>query len=336
MTSHSARADERTAGLSLVDRAKSGAISLALQATVGGVALYGASQAANLPGRERRAGLFQANLMFPLDLITNANKYYMSLRFVKYTKRAISDRKVITNKGVIHLPIPNQLNDTTSLNYPTVDLGPMMGSFTEAATSGTFSGREKVNAGLEGIAAAVITTAATALPGAEQIMNAASAVSGFAINPFTTVVFKGPQFKTHNFSWKFFPKSKQESDMLTKIVQTIKYHILPGLLTSSGVIFEYPEMVNITISPSEENLYTFKPCIIKSLNVNYAPSGGPSFFRSSLAAPTGIELKIELQEIEYFTKMDIDKEANPDAPSLRLPRGLLPSFPGFAPLTPGT
>ena len=299
------RADERS-GLSLRERALAPAVSLALQGVAGAAAVSASTfLLSQLRGRDERANLFQGSLTFPLDLITDFNKYYMSLRFVKYTKRAISDRKRITNDGVIHLPIPNQLNDTTSLSYPNVELGPLMGSFVEAAGSSTSTPLERATMGLEGAAAAA-SQLMTGLPGGNEILNASSAITGLAINPFTTVVFKGPQFKTHNFSWKFFPKSKQESDMLTKIVQTIKYHILPGLLTSSGVIFEYPEMVLINISPSEENLYKFKPCIVKSLNVNYAPSGGPSFFRNSLAAPTGIELKMELQEIEYFTKMDID------------------------------
>ena len=323
------RADERS-GLSLLERGIEAASRAALQVTVGRAVIGGAALAANLPGRDERANLFQRDsLTFPLDLITDFNKYYMSLRFVKYTKRAISDRKRITNDGVIHLPIPNQLNDTTSLSYPNVELGPLMGSFVEAAGSSTSTPLERATMGFEGAAAAA-SQLITGLPGGNEILNASSAITGLAINPFTTVVFKGPQFKTHNFSWKFFPKSKQESDRLTEIVQTIKYHILPGLLTSSGVMFEYPEMVLINISPSEENLYKFKPCIIKSLNVNYAPSGGPSFFRNSLAAPTGIELKMELQEIEYFTKMDIDPRATPGSPSESLVGRILPNIPGFS------
>ena len=324
------RADERS-GLSLLERGIEAASRAALQVTVGRAVIGGAALAANLPGRDERANLFQRDsLTFPLDLITDFNKYYMSLRFIKYTKRAISDRKEITNNGVINLPIPNQLNDTTTLSYSNEDLGPLLGSFVEATTSKDFTDDQRKGTREEGMLAAVVKTAAAALPGAEQLLNASSAVSGFAINPFMTVVFKGPQFKTHNFSWKFFPKSKQESVRLTEIVQRIKYHILPGLLTTSGVIFEYPEMVLLNIFPSEENLYKFKPCIVKSLNVNYAPSGGPSFFRNSLAAPTGIELKMELQEIEYFTKMDIDPRATPGSPSESLVGRILPNIPGFS------
>ena len=299
------RADERQ-GLSLLERGIEAASRAALQAAVGYAVVEAAGLAANLPGRTGRALKLQDNLMFPLDLITNINKHYMSLRFVKYSKRSITDRKTIESQGTIALPIPNQLNDTTSLSYSNEPIGSMMGAFVEA-----YSASSDKSATIATGAAASLRQVIAGLPGGQQILDAGSAVSGLAFNPFLTVVFKGPQFKTHNFSWKFFPRSKQESDELTKIVKTIKYHILPGLLNTSGVIFEYPEMVLLNIFPSEDNLYNFKPCIIKNLNINYAPSGGPSFFRNSLAAPTGIELKIEFQEIEYFTKMDIDPTAMP-------------------------
>ena len=295
------------AGSSIGNDILKGLVQFGIEATVGLGAIGLASLAADLPGRERKAGLFQDLLMFPLDIRKqNNNNYYMSLKFVKYTKRAISDRKTIVNKGEIILPIPNQLNDTTSLNYENKDLGPILGSFAEAFTASSLSASERISMGLEGVAAGAAERLLSAVPGGSNVLNAASAVSGYAINPFMTVVFKNPSFKTHSFSWKFYPKTPEESIMLTRIVQTIKYHMLPGLVTSSGVLFEYPEMVNIKIYPSESNLYQFKPCVVKSLNVNYAPSGGPSFFKNSLAAPTGIELRMELQEIEYFTKLDID------------------------------
>jgi hypothetical protein len=298
-------AGRTAAGSSVADDLLRGVIQFGVEAAIGGAAVGLGKNLADLPGRETRANLLQETLTFPKDLGINNNTYFMSLRFVKYTKRAISDPKTIVNKGVINLPIPNQLNDTTSLNYDQAALGAVLGSFVEASAATSLTGSQQASIAAEGLVAGGLERLLSSVPGGSNILNAVSARSGLAINPFLTVVFKNPSFKTHNFSWKFFPKTSEESDILTRIVQTIKYHMLPGLLTSSGVIFEYPEMVNIKIYPSENNLYQFKPCVVKSLNVNYAPSGGPSFFKNSLAAPTGIELRMELQEIEYFTKIDI-------------------------------
>jgi hypothetical protein len=281
-----------------------GVARFAAQGVVGGLAIGAAGPAARylgeLTGRTQRVGLFQETLRFPSDLVNNYN-YFMSMRFVKYEKRAISARKDIITQGSIFLPIPNQLNDTTTLNYDQAALGPMLGSFVESATGA----QNPASVAVEGIAAEGFQRALSAVPGGANILNAVSAVSGLAINPFITVVFKNPSFKSHSFSWRLYPKSIQESEELTAIINTIKYHMLPGLVTSSGVLFEYPEMVIINLYPTDKHMYKFKPCIIKSLNVNYAPSSGPSFFRDNPGAPTGVEIRMELQEIEYFTKLDI-------------------------------
>ncbi len=311
-----------------------GAVALAFEGTVGGTAVLGARALAELPGRTARAGLFQDSLRFPLDLLgedSDYNPYFMSMRFVKYEKRAISNRKDILTQGSIYLPIPNQLNDTTTLNYDQAALGSMLGAFTEAAT-GT---QNRGGTIAEGIAVEGLQRAIGSVPNGENILNAVSAISGLAINPFLTVVFKNPSFKSHSFSWKFMPKSQQESLQLTNIINTIKYHMLPGLLTSSGVIFEYPEMVLLKLYPTDEHLYKFKPCIIKSVNVNFAPGGGPSFFRSIPGAPTAVEMRMELQEIEYFTKLDfIDlRDYNTGLPGLPVTLeqfiGILPGVPGL-------
>ena len=293
----------------------------------GDIAIGLARQAANLPGRTRAALNYQDSLRFPLDLLgvnSDSNSYFMSLKFVKYEKRAIGDRKSIIDKGNIYLPIPNQLNDTYKINYSDAELGPMLGSFVESETS-TRSSIETRGYGGEGILAHPTTLLSS------ELKNAVSAVSGMAINPFLTVVFKNPSFKIHSFAWKFMPKNEKETDELTKIITAIKYHMHPGLLSSSGVIFEYPEMLLIRLYPDDKHTYTFKPCVVTGLSMNYASSGGPSFFNSISGAPTAVEMKIELQEIEYFTKLDYLPNSRPTQPQpLGNPPSILPSIPGFS------
>ena len=244
-----------------------GTARLAIEAAISGPAIFGARSLAELPGRTERSKRFQENLTFPLDLLKQGstnNPYFMSIRFVKYQKRAISERKVIQEQKRIFLPIPNQLNDTTSLAYDQQPLGSMIGAFTEAAT-----GTQNVGATIaEGLAVEGLQRLLGSVKIGDKLGNAVSAISGLAINPFLTVIFKNPTFKSHRFSWKFYPKTQEESIALTNIVQIIKYHMLPGLLTTSGVIFEYPEMVLIDIFPTDKHLYKFKPCIIKDLNIS--------------------------------------------------------------------
>lgn len=267
--------------------------------------LGGAALLSNVPIRNKYAEQFQEVLTFPKDI---ERQHFMSFRFVKYVKRNINDRKTIEDKRFITLPIPNNLVDSFSVSYENEQLGPVLGGFGEAFTGG-------------GAGPIVDAAAAAALQGAagyagrlnigglnvfgsgSNVLSAASALSGVAINPFLTVVFKNPQFKTHNFTWKLIPRNKKESDEIRKIIAAIKYHMTPGLLTQSGVFFTYPEMVIIKLHPNDDYTYKFKPCVLKTFDVNYAPAGAPSFYWYN-GAPTAVEIKMSLQEIEYFTKLD--------------------------------
>ena len=274
---------------------------------VGG-ALYLANQYQQTSIRNRLAQQFQEPLQFPLNLTQGeGGKYFMSLRFVKYVKTAISEQKFIDDQGNILLPIPNNLKETTSLKYSTEELGSVLGSAVEAIR--TPNGAANV---LEsGLAAAArqasLKEIATNLDlQRNSLINAVDVISGTAVNPFLTTTFKNPEFKTHNFSWKLIPKNEDESEIIKKIIHSMKYHILPGLKTTSGTIFEYPEMLLVKLYPNDEYTYKFKPCVVKSLDINYTPSGAPSFYFGPKGAPLGVEISISLQEIEYFTKYDYD------------------------------
>jgi hypothetical protein len=267
--------------------------------------LGGARLLAEAPVRNRYADQFQEVLSFPKDL---PQQQFMSLRFVKYVKRNINDRKTITDKKFIALPIPNNLVDSFTVDYDTKGLGPVLGAFTETATGGGLNPLADAGAafGLQALsnyASNLSVGGQKIFGGSEDLLRAGSAISGVAINPFLTVTFKNPQFKNHSFSWKLIPRNKEESDEIRKIIQAIKYHMSPGLLTRSGVFFTYPEMVIIKLHPNDDYTYKFKPCVIKSFDVNYAPAGAPSFYWYN-GAPTAVEIKMSLQEIEYFTKLD--------------------------------
>jgi hypothetical protein len=128
------------------------------------------------------------------------------------------------------------------------------------------------------------------------LVDQALQLTGLAQNPFLTVLFKQPEFKRHQFSWKLSPNNYRESNTLRDIISTIKSNMLPAMAPSAGgTLLTYP---------IEEYLYKFKPCVIESMSVNYAPAGLPSFFKRT-SAPTEVTLSLSLLEIEYWLKEDI-------------------------------
>ena len=96
---------------------------------------------------------------------------------------------------------------------------------------------------------------------------------------------------------------------------------LPATYANSNVALYLPTYTgafapgSITISNANPNYfsYAFKPAIIKSVEINYAPEGQPSFFGET-QAPTAVELRMELLEIEYWTQSDFGG-TSPSVPS---------------------
>jgi len=210
---------------------------------------------------------------------------------------------------------------TTSLvnNLSTSIKNVMDATASGAASSGVFSGLGAgLGAGYENLQAAyqsvrqqdVINgteTAANVLTaaGVQAVLNssrvgsAISSMTGIASNPFMSVLFKNPQFKTHRFSWKLIPKSPKESDVIRRMIRTFQYHMLPTLSAQNYLLFGYPSIANITLFPSNTYLYKFKPCVVTSFSANYAGGGAPAFYRG--AAPAVVVITVDLQEIEYWT-----------------------------------
>lgn len=266
------------------------------------------------------AGAFQQNLKFPSDL--NADVPYISMQFKEYTRRSIYDRPFYNEVMKINLPIPSNLVEQTDIQYATNEnLGSVMGSIVEAvgaAGTGTAANIARapliagagIGAGAAPSAIASAIASAAGLPvsatqGAiSEVTRAASVLTGITTNPFQAVLFKSPQFRSHQFSWTFIPKSRAESEVINNIVQTFRYHSLPGISNLGGVFFSYPEILEINFRPTDTYLYKFKPCVVDTISVNFAPNQ-PSFYKTSLA-PTAIQFSIKVQEIEIWTKADFE------------------------------
>ena len=274
------------------------------------------------------------NLSFPPDL-TSVTNNYMVFRFEKYRRRAINapvERQ--TTGNAIRLPIPNNLKDAFSVNYSNENLGPIAGTVLEA-TVGALNGnvpttfQEARNALLQaGQTAAEVATAvglealragagaaAGRLPGvagtvAQQTVSglgsAASQLLGIGINPYITVMFKNPEYKEHAFDWRFVPRNAAESQLLVKIIKQFKRSMLPGvnsLTPNTNLLFDYPDVLAISINPDNEYMYKFKTCVLKSLVVNYTPASTPAFFKDT-NAPAAITMSMQIGEIEYWTQRD--------------------------------
>lgn len=270
------------------------------------------------------ASQFQQETTFPLDLIQGDRNFYSSFKFQMYEKRSINDAPFLRSYGTIRLPLPDNLRDNMTVTYNTASLGPTVGAALEGLAGQQIAGAD-IGQTLSNLGNAAANTLIAGLQGAAADLlanrtgaggQAGQAYFGIAVNPYQTVLFEKPEFKTHNFSWKLMPKNEQESEAARNIFRTFQYHMSPGISEGIGLFFSYPSIVVVSLFPSDEFLYRFKPCVIKSVNVNYAAGSNPSFFKRT-EAPTAMTISIQLQEIEYWTNRDFGANSFDEAGALQ-------------------
>lgn len=213
-------------------------------------------------------------LSFPNDLTADGRNFCSTFQFMAYGSQLRLGNLIttFTRSGAITLPIPEKLNDQQNIDW--------------SSSSATSTALNMLGSGKLGDTASAVTSLI-------------SYGTGYSINPHLWMQFKSPALKEHQFSWTLTPNNEQESRTISEIINKFKYASLP---TEKGyVLYEYPSVVMVALHPDEKFLYKFKPCIIKSVSVDYNGAGSPSFFKNT-NAPTVIKFSIELTEIQVWTK----------------------------------
>ena len=232
-------------------------------------------------------------LSFPLS---SEGKYKMVFQMSDYYRPSIFKAPKININSQVTLPIAANLVDTQRVTYAEESLGALVGAAAEGAQPGQIAAGALLRGAVGGIERGLsVLGAGAAVPAVLQQF-------GVAANPFLTVMFKSPQFKRHQFAWRLSPNSRDETEALKRIIDRFRWASLPRALGSVGGAFlTYPNIVNVKFIPNEEYMYVFKPCVIDSVSVAYAPNNIPAFFGRS-QAPVEVELTLSLLEVEYWVQ----------------------------------
>ncbi|CAB4140754.1 hypothetical protein UFOVP395_89 [uncultured Caudovirales phage] len=307
------------AGVGRVSTGVAAAQTLAVAGIVGTGGYLAIGSATDLyRSRGAQASQFQSQLQFPEDLVQTERDFFIAFSFMKYEKRSIQDSPFLRSEGTVRLPLPDALRDNLSVSYNSPALGPAVGAALDAVAGAPIAGAD-ITGTISNLTSASVNALAQGITGGVgNVLNttgaagqAAQAYLGLAVNPYQTVLFEKPEFKTHNFSWKIMPKNERESEIARNIFRTFQFHASPGISQGAGVFFSYPSMVVVSLYPRSEFLYRFKPCVLRSVNINYAAGSNPSFFKRT-DAPTAMTISLQLQEIEYWTSNDYSAEAFSD------------------------
>lgn len=241
-------------------------------------------------------------------------------------------------RSAIALPVPGKIIEKYNANYDNADLGVIGNAIADAMTEVNLG--EGLGAAIGSLGAAagtglrrlagldnetgmnIFTTGARNVAGAlaygaainltnraagylGQNTNTAQAIAagtGMIFNPHQTAVFKGVNLRTMVYTWSLAPKTEQESINVEKIVDTLRYAMLPSI-ARNRLFLNFPDEIEYKILGSlpQYDMPT-TPCVITDIALDRSPQG-PSFFAKT-GAPVLYGLTITLMEIKSLLKED--------------------------------
>ena len=226
------------------------------------------------------------------------------------SKNAVESVGKIMSSIALYIP-PNALKTAF-----TADWGELQGATVKAAGLDAASRMRWGNI-WETLGAGVV---ATGLTGYEKIAAGIDkgtgmlAAGGRAVNNHIGLVYKGPgQFRTHDFTFNFFPKIQDDSDVIKKILKDLQNGMLPrmsGPTLSEGRAITAPFFlaprhwdIEFHAGASQHDDYLFKigKSVIKSMSVNHDPNSTVSFHNDGSPVQTTLSLQFQEIELPYST-----------------------------------
>jgi hypothetical protein len=149
----------------------------------------------------------------------------------------------------------------------------------------------------------------------------ASAVIGTSVgalaNPALAVEFRGIQRKTYNFSWRFTPRSKAESETLAAIIDAIRWNTLPEKVAGDWIL-TYPNIAFMHLHGNLEygsenakrRLIQFAPqgAVCEAMNVSYNNSSGQQSFYEITGEPIEVILNLVFADRGIISRNEIPTE----------------------------
>jgi len=128
----------------------------------------------------------------------------------------------------------------------------------------------------------------------------AAAKLGYAANPNMEVYFKGPQFRTFNFEFPFYPKSQAESKSVKSIIEDFEEKSMPKI-TQTKFVFQYPYVWKIVFKGNFNKKANSKTCVLKNIDISYGGNTG-GYMNFIDGSPVKTSLKLEFQEIQIDSR----------------------------------
>lgn len=265
-------------------------------------------------------------------------KYFTTFTFYQYIRANASDVARNTPTVSIVLPLPQNISEQFNASYDEPSMGTIVGTLNDSVLNSIRRNQgagENFNRTASGTATALVGAGLlNALSGVPKFGEAAAAAgklaAGATPNPYIAVVFRNIELRTHQFQYRFAPRSLQELQTVKQIIRHLKTRMLPGTTEGSQVLFTFPDTCEISYKNGDQSFdyIKLKTCVLKDLSINYSPNG-PAFFKTG--DPAIIDISMTFREIAPFTRMDSEKGYSFENRTFKPPAKPLPGKPVDAP-----
>jgi len=203
-------------------------------------------------------------------------------------------------KTAIALHIPNDLSITYGVQWSEEDTATLAMAAAGGGEIAKALNPKSKSSDATGVGAAILANLALSKgPNA----GANSAALGLAANPKKEQVFKGVDFRTFSFNYKFFPTNSTEANHVLNIIQQFKYHMHPEFKDANNFLYIYPSEFDIFYYNGGQenlNLHRHTSAVLTNMHVNYTPNGMFTTFPDGM--PTQIDIQLQFRELALLTK----------------------------------
>jgi hypothetical protein len=216
----------------------------------------------------------------------------------------------------IYLPIPPGLTFSDSMSYSTLDLGILGSIGVDAVNAMNKAGNVKqalklgvdsLKGNLMGAMKMNLAAAASIVAkksNSERVANTIDFSAKQVIAPNTNTTFQNVGVRSFGFNFKMMPKSRNESDMISKIIKTFRENMYPK---GMDVILTYPPIWTMkfydgTSGKENHRIPRIHECYLTGMSATY--NGTTNMFHSD-GSPVETDISLQFQETRALTLVDI-------------------------------
>lgn len=134
-----------------------------------------------------------------------------------------------------------------------------------------------------------------------------SALTGLINNPKKEQSFNSVDFRTHQYTFRFWIRNSNEARSVENIIKQFKYHMHPEFKDGNDYIFLYPSEFDIKfyINGKESDQFPkLTSCVLTDMSTNYTPSGALNLLADGKIPE--ISINLAFKELAILTKSEID------------------------------